>query len=168
MSNMKKYLPVIVAVALPLIFVIGVVIYATLLKTPAFEVNHKILMTDEESYVFLNDEGVVEIDEVKIENNNYYRVSSKEDVDFYIYDPEKEELEEVTYEEAKEFKLHPGKKSPDGVYVEYSYSRNDVAEMFGGNRQSGYYAVKDDKKIKLNTNQYTNYRSLEVIGWVIN
>jgi hypothetical protein len=165
---MKKYLPVIVAVALPLIFVIGVVIYATLLKAPAFEVNHKILMTDEESYVFVNDNNQVEIDELKIANNNYYRVSSKEDVDFYIYDPEKEELEEVTYEEARDFKLHPGEKSPDGIYVDYIYSRNDVAEMFGGSRQSGYYAVKDDKKIKLNTNQYSNYRSLEVIGWVIN
>ncbi len=165
---MKKYLPVIVAVTLPLIFVIGVVIYATLLKTPAFEVNHKILMTDEDSYVFVNDNNQVEIDELKIANNNYYRISSKEDVDFYIYDPEKEELEEVTYEEAKKFKLHPGKKSPDGVYVDYIYLRNDVAEMFGGSRQSGYYAVKDDKKIKLNTNQYSNYRSLKVIGWVIN
>lgn len=165
---MKKYLPVIVAVALPLIFVIGVIIYAALLNTPAFEINHKALMTTEESFVFVNNYDQVEIDERKIEDHGNYRVSSIRDIDFYIYDFEKEELEEVTYEEVKELKLHKGEKSPEGVFVEYQYSRNDIAEMFGGNRQSGYYAVKDNKKARLNTSQYSNYRGLEVIGWVVN
>ncbi len=166
---MKKYLPVIVAVTLPLIFVVGVVIYATLLKAPAFEINHKILMTNENYFVFVNNQGVIEIDEEKIgKEDNYYRAPSERDIKFYIYDHEKEELEEITYEEARDFKLHPGEKSPDGVIVRYQYLGNDIARLFGGSSQYGYYANKDDKRIKLNINESNYYRSLEVVGWVIN
>ncbi|MCF7845519.1 MAG: hypothetical protein K9M12_02025, partial [Candidatus Pacebacteria bacterium] len=91
-----------------------------------------------------------------------------EDIDFYVYDPEEDDIEEVSYEDVKELKLHPGEESPDGITIKYEYSRNDIASLFGAESQRGYYAHKDDKRIKINTDSLIYYNNLEVVGWVIN
>ncbi|MEA2092890.1 MAG: hypothetical protein U9P61_02905 [Patescibacteria group bacterium] len=168
---MKKYLPFIVALGLPLIFVFGVVVYAMLSDSSPFEIENKIVMVSDDDFVFINDQDVVEINEERIEKRNdsiSYNYISKEDIDFYVYNPEEDETEEVSYEDVQKFKLHPGEKSPDGITIEYKHSRNDIASLFGAESQRGYYAHKDDKSKKINTDPLVYYNSLKVVGWIIN
>jgi hypothetical protein len=168
---MKKYLPFIVALGLPLIFVFGVVIYAMLLSPSPFEIKNKIVMTSDEDFVFVDNQGMATINEEKIEernDRNRYNYISKDDIEFYVYNPEEDEMKEVSYEDVQKFKLHPGKESPDGITIKYEYSRNNIASLFGAESQRGYYAHKDNKRIKINIDSLIYYDSLEVVGWVIN
>lgn len=161
---MKKYLPFIIVLALPLVFVIGVVVYVLFFSPSPLSSEHSFVMTDKDNFVYVNSEGVLEIDENKINSDHYDHISKKE-IDFWLYDAEKKEAEEVSLEEVQEFKLEEGEKSPNGLTVEYRYSHSDIPAIFGAESQRGYYISDGERSSKL---EIDRYRGLEVVGWVIN
>ncbi len=93
-------------------------------------------------------------------------------VRIFKHDTEKNISKEITLAEVEKNELSDLVQSPDGVMLKWSYEGSgDFLFFDGGRSESGYYLMKDGKKMKMNTisspDSYYNDNNFKLIGWVL-
>lgn len=186
----KKHIPLIGAIALPIIFII---ILALVILVPASKLNPQfdfVYINTGEQYNsrigeirFKNTYEVIDQKLVKKElvvspqilaQEKLYlnQIEYKEAPTLFYYDFETESSREISFEEAQDFVIVKDVTSPDGYTVEFDSTHDGIFEIFGSDNSSGYVIQKDGvkKQIKgLSSGPYDLYRSdLQIIGWVNN
>jgi len=180
MNSVKKHLPIIFAILLPIIFVIAIVIFAKINQSnikPAFQIlfvnsentgdfsyKHSFKVVDNKLVVVEYDakRGSKFLDEVQV-------AEIKDIPNLYVYDFEKDSYEIVDLATAKKFFLDQNSVSPDGYSVNYRYGYGGITELFGGSRnESGYYVTKNNsERKKINLGDSQGYNRATIIGWII-
>lgn len=175
---MKKNLPIIIGITLPILVVLTIFILVSLSKVDINPEHDFIFSVRNQDYeiVYENEYKVQENKIVlspNILNNSVSKISKIEKAPtLYLYSPRNELLQEISFEEAQELILDRGPMSPDGYSVNFNYRENLglANEIFGGsnqrdnvfilkgNRAEGYYLPLNDRY----------YYNREFIGWIIN
>lgn len=171
---MKKNLPLIIGLALPVLFIIiiAVVVY---LPTNFVNPKHNFIYKEQSYDSFRNDVVIVgdkltlaptNIAEKAMVADPYYVV--KDYPKLYMYDFSKSASYEITLEEAKELSVVKGPSSPDGYSIERNNNHSGIFEIFGSYEDnSGYFITSPDgSKRKLTGIQGEYYYDLNIIGWV--
>jgi len=185
---MKKNLPIIVAILLPII-VVGGVLLALYIPSRDIKPEYNILYvvnnvdnyarvnySNEFRYVISGGELIKE-DLPQVNKNLTIEIPTriKPDIDqpkLYVFDVKTEETKEVSYDEALMLDIiKAGNISPEGYSVSYTrdYNNSGVFELFGGySREYGWRftdgKVSIFKKSVLPDSRY--YYNAEVLGWV--
>lgn len=181
---MKRNLPIIIGIALPIVLVLALII-ATSLEGRSIKPAYDFLYTnpgDRYNVVYENNYAVKEGEITTIPNpdlqdqlNRGYNPTNKEDITpIYRYDVSTDTVKELTKEEVVGLKVDKGPSSSDGYSVVLEYRRHyDLfSEIFGGGRRDEYnaYIVKGDKEkgILLTDNSDRNnyYNNRQFIGWI--
>jgi len=171
---MKKNLPLIIGLALPILFII---IIAIVVYLPSNFVNpqHNFIYK-EQSYDSYRNDVVIVGDKVSLAPTNitekgivadpYLQV--KDYPKIYLYDFSKNASYEISLEEAQKFSVAKGPSSPDGYSIERNYNHSGIFEIFGSYEDnSGYFITSPDgAKRKLTGIQGEYYYDLDIIGWV--
>ncbi|NDE68119.1 hypothetical protein EB052_00770 [bacterium] len=185
-----KHLPLIVAISLPVLFII---IISLVLYVPAMTVNP----SSDFIYSYGSDTGYYSTGWYR----NTYKVSDGHLVTvpayatdknavpgastipprgdyppIYRYDVKVGASHEISLDTARGLVLDAGPSSPDGYSVSYEYGRGNIFDLFGSNSEaSGYFISKDGAKKRLNgivgpngtINQYSyGDQGLKIVGWV--
>lgn len=170
----KENLPIIIAIALPILFII---IASALIFVPSILVDpqHNFIYTSDTTYSKYENIYTVVDGKISIKQNPYIDEYSKVSIydvpKIYLYNVEDDTSKEISLEEAQKFDLDPGPSSPDGFYINYEYGHNGIFEIFGdsGNNR-GWYITKGnaEKKIDAIHNERSYYYSndFELIGWI--
>lgn len=177
---MKKNLPIIIGISLPIIVVIVILIFASL-PNMSIKPEHDFIFSAKEDRYNTLYENSYEIDGSKIvlssnnldtDTGNFSNKKIVEAPTLYMYSPVDEYLKEITLEEAERFLLDNGPMSPDGYSVDFSYRSNyNLAnEIFGGsNRNYGAFIVKGDRAKGYYLPGLSAYSyEKQFIGWIIN
>ncbi len=183
---MKKHIPLIIGLLLPIIFIVvmAIVVY---LPSMGIKPEHNFLYTTSgaSDYYYNNRPQYTEkydIDsagrlttikeEVVVDKNRDYGYTPKQGApELYLYDVKAETSKQVTLEEAQKFVLERGPSSPDGYSVVYDYNNSGglMSEIVGGRSgYSGYVMSKGKAKKKIVglTNTYYYSQNLLIIGWI--
>lgn len=189
---LKKNLPLIVALALPVVF-IGILALVVLLPSARLNPRNDFVYVN---YEEANSKGnryvpVVYRNEYRVEGEKLVRVplaaganrgaadnsiampgSEVEYVDaptLYHYSVTDDVTHEISFEDAQKLALTAGPSSPDGFIVKYEYNSDGIFELFGSDGGSGYVLIKGSARKSLpgmsNANDYY-YGGFELIGWV--
>lgn len=167
----KKHLPLIVAIALPIIF-IGIL--ALVIAVPSMRISpqHDFIYIDKQElnsksmaypYVPTYYKNVYEIEEGKLvlkplgiqpdgirvmpDGSRIYPVPG-EQVEYidapklYYYSVDENTSREISFADAQGLSLVPGPSSPDGYNVSYEYNSDGIFELFGSDSNSGYVITK--------------------------
>ncbi len=195
-DKIKEHLPEIIALAIPLVFILGVIFFLNLPQLKA-DPRHDFLFSSHAEVFKINDEGLIFKDEEAIEKlarDKKERSFRKEELELehfiarienelsiYRYhlggNPEEDKIEELSLEEAEKLTLLSQLNCPDGYSITHRRpERTLLGEIFGAPRVDGYYITQDNRSRKLNINrhQYSfspwNYQIPEppipFIGWV--
>lgn len=173
----KKNLPIIIALALPILFVViitGVLFVPTLSLKPSYN----FIYSSNNGYYpyYMNIYKVNDQKQVTMEPNPSYNATnsygyndSQNAPNLYMYDIITNTVKQITLEEAQRYVVDPGPSSPDGYQVNYNYNNNGIFEIFGGgSRRSGYVISKGSASKALPAmvgDAY--YGSYTFIGWII-
>lgn len=176
---MKKNLPLIVALILPLL-VVGIVLISVSVPAQDLDIEHKVIFAVnnepygnyQDEYVYIVSDGKVVQFNIAEFNENARRVRlPQEEPRLYIYDFETRELAELSFEEAGQFEIvKTGNISPEGYYLSYSYAGGSagIFDLFVG--YSGDYGWKIEKG---NVSVFRElpdisgiYWNAEILGWV--
>jgi hypothetical protein len=182
---MKKNLPLVVGIALPVVFVI---VISIVLFVPSFFIKpqHDFLYTTDEREYYYNYnpeyQNTYEVENgsiVVVPNTVNSNSNSNSDSDIplkgetptlYRYDIETNTSHQITLEEAKNLSLDPGPSSPDGYAVSYHYGHDGIFELFGSdNDNNGHYISKGNARKRLATlsgDTYRSYGYFKLIGWI--
>lgn len=183
---MNKNLPLIIGLALPIIFII---VISAFLFIPSANLHpaYNFIYTND-NYGYYNN---VYKNSLKVVNNKLVAESLLDSLlepaatnypgyvapapkgeypPIYSYDTKTESSHQISFEEAQKLTLDPGPSSPDGYTVKYEYGNDGIFELFGSNsNQSGYFISKGAGKKKLNgmdTNNRYNSGYFQLVGWV--
>ena len=133
---MKKNLPLIIGLALPILFII---IIAIVVYLPSNFVNpqHNFIYK-EQSYDSYRNDVVIVGDKVSLAPTNitekgivadpYLQV--KDYPKIYLYDFSKNASYEISLEEAQKFSVAKGPSSPDGYSIERNYNHRGIFKIF--------------------------------------
>lgn len=192
----KENLPVIVAVALPILLVVCIAILA-MLPNLGPKPQYDFLFTQSNSRAYYPSNGGCEVfaNYFAIENvdgqeklvkkpytvsvfdkpdfaepcTGYPQIADRDVADLFIYHMENGTTRAITFEEASQLVVRGKLISPDGYTVAKRYMNRGILDIFGGNN-SGIYASKKNRHTKLEIDQFsqTNYydRDFVFIGWV--
>jgi hypothetical protein len=167
---MKKNLPLIIGISLPVIFV---AILAVIVYLPSTFINpqHNFLYTENNYGSYANifsvkDNKVVLVPTDTAMNDPYYKLEPQPKL--YIYDFEKSASYEVTLAEAQRYFVEKGPSSPDGYSIERNYGHSGIFEIFGSYEDnSGQFIVSPDgNKRKLNGLKGESYYDINIVGWI--
>lgn len=165
-----KHFPILVGIALPLVFVLIVAFMAFI---PSLSVNP--------AYDFIySGNGYYSgpyLNKYKVVNNRLSlepvvlrdQLSSKgEAPKIFLYRVKDNSVHEISLQEAVALNLDPGPSSPDGYTVNYDYGHNGIFELFGSdNSNRGYFITKDRARKKLTGFGNNMYGSdFNFIGWI--
>ncbi len=179
-----KNLPLIIGIALPLVFIIiiSIVIYAPSLF---IKPKHNFIYTTN-TYSNSYNQFVY----YKVENNRittettsapkpgqvvtvYENNVNPEGLPpLYLYDVKNDTSRQITLEEAQKFIVEAGPSSPDGYTIQYDYSHDGIFELFGSSRNNqGQYITKGNGRKKLSGlgGDAYGYRydyNFRLVGWV--
>ncbi len=175
----SKHLPLIIGVALPVLFII---IISLVIFTPSLSVKpqHNFIYTTENpAYYSYNEtykntyrvegEKIVQVPIVyPAENPRLQDV--KDAATLYLYDVKANTSHQITLEEAAKYVVDPGPSSPDGYSVEYTYGHDGIFEIFGSNNSNDGYFISNGKG-KKRLGGITNYRyygsgNFRLIAWI--
>jgi hypothetical protein len=179
---MKKNLPLIVGISLPVVFII---VISIVIFVPSMFVNpqHNFLYTFNNdaypynqgyrnAYVVLN----AHLASTPVPANPSASVTLQNTFvgdypPLYLYDVKTGTSHLVTLEEARLYTLDPGPSSPDGYTVNYEYTNSGIFELFGSSgNDSGYFIEKGNSRKKLSglnaTDRYAYSDNLKLLGWV--
>jgi hypothetical protein len=172
---MKKHLPLIVGIALPIIFII---IISIVLFVPSLYVKpqHNFIYTTLPDYYSYN-QGYQETYKVRDSHIVTERVVPREKETqlsgaptLYVYDVHADTSHQVTFDEVKGLAVDPGPSSPDGYTVAYEYNNDGIFELFGSNNENNrFFISKGNGKKKLNGligDRYWYQGNFRLIGWV--
>ncbi len=176
---MKKNLPLIVGISLPIIFII-IISFIVFLPNTFVKPAHNFLYQGESvNYSNYRNEYGVENGQIVVKpvphinemilKDPYFAQSLTDLPPIYFYDVEKDSSYEISLDEARGYELSAGPSSPDGYSVIYDYSHNGIFEIFGSyDNNSGYFISSSNggkKKINgIKGNRY--YGDLKIIGWI--
>ncbi len=167
-----KNAPIIVAIAMPIVFIIAVAIFIYIPKANINPQHDFIYTTRDYSYYgsYKNDFTVVN---GKVTLKPIQNLQDRKDVTdmpiLYRYDISEDTTHQITFAEAQGLSLDPGPSSPDGYGVSYDYSHDGIFEIFGSSRDNrGVFITKGNakKKLSLGTNDSYYSSSFRLIGWV--
>jgi len=190
---MKKNLPIIVALTLPLfmiLFVAGSVYLPGLFtKSPKYNfvyslnIDNRYLYHDYGSTVFKNSYVITDGKLTKVpiilqgeitpEQAKIQRVV-EDAPPLYIYDVASNVAKKISFELARGLSIDDGPTSPDGFYLTYSSSNNGIFDLFGSsNNHRGWVLTRGAKSVKvrsLDINDYNGYyygyNNIKLIGWI--
>lgn len=161
-KKIKKYGPIAMVLALPLIFIFGVAIYLNF-TTRDIDLQHDFLFTSESNFLTVKDNHVApesgsDFDGVELDGAKIWRYSVEEDT-----------IERVSFEEAKEFTLNTNDISPDGYKV--TLERHQFNPFPFEHDESAYIVSTEEnraRKIDLD-NKHDEYymRELPNLGWIV-
>lgn len=175
---MKKNLPIIIGIILPILVVLIIFISVSLSKVDINPEHDFIFSVRDQDYeIFYKNEYKIQENKIilspNILNNSASKSSriEKEAPTLYLYSPRNEFLKEITFEEAQKLVLDNGPMSPDGYYVNFNYRENWglANEIFGNNNSyDNVFILKENRAkgyyLPLNDRYYYNR---EFVGWVI-
>lgn len=172
----KQHIPIIVGIALPVIFIIAISIYIISARAsiqPAHDFVYA--MRSQSNYSGYYVESIP--NQYVVQNNKLTlnKVTVRPDVtattynpDLFIYDVENDTSRKVTFDEAAALSLDAGPSSPDGYIVRYEYGHNGIFEIFGSDDSSRGYVISKgngDKKIAIPTaDRWSD--DMMFIGWI--
>ena len=186
----KKHLPLIVAIALPIIF-IGILAAAILIPSMRMNPQHDFVYFDymesnAKAYpyapvVFKNEYYVLDGKIAKRPLNAGVAVNQgmpapgetyeyREAPTLLYYSMADQASREISYEDALKLSLVAGPSSPDGYTVKFEYNNDGIFELFGSDTGSEYVITKGaGKKILggiVNDKPYYGGSEITVVGWV--
>ncbi len=183
---LKKHLPLIVAIALPIIF-IGIL--ALVIAVPSMRINpqHDFVYVDKyerdaNPYMVVTYKNEYVLKDGKLElyplNSRFDELSGidKESREYrdapklYYYSVAENTSREISFADAQQLALVAGPSSPDGYTVKYEYNSDGVFELFGSDSGSEYVIAKGNARKTLtgmpsDANYYGGY-DFTLIGWV--
>ncbi len=179
-----KHTPLIVAIALPVVFVI-VLALVVLIPNMSIKPQHDFIYISPNSPGYANDFGTVQyrntydLKEDKIvlkpltlvpTPDKSFPVPVYENAPtIYYYDIEDQASREISLEEAQKLSLQKGPASPDGYTVSYDMNHEGVFEIFGSQDKSAYIISKGNGKKPLmgivGSDMYYQ-AELNIIGWI--
>jgi hypothetical protein len=177
---MKKNLPLIIGIALPILFIL-VISLVIFLPSMSIKPAHNFLYTNENpnNYGYDNRyKNTYEVDSVghiglisvPVRNNPYNEpiVYKGDTPPLYLYDVQADTTRQVSLDEANAMQYVRGPSSPDGYTVTYSRSNDGILEIFGSSRDEGYMITKGNGQKRLSGLQTTQYYygDLNLVGWV--
>lgn len=172
---MKKNLPLLVGIALPLVF-IGLIALFVFLPTTYIKPAHDFVYASVDGYY-----DYYYVNTYNVENGQIALASSTAPVpnpsyvqriqmpDLFVYNVKDNSSHKITFEEAKKYTLDPGPTSPDGYNIQYDYSHDGIFEVFGSNNNSGYFIAKDKGQKRLTglvSDRYWGQGNFKLIGWI--
>ncbi len=178
----NKNLPIIIGIALPVIFIIAIFF---IVSSPVSRVNPQysfVYTLDGNQSYYYQYKNTYELSNGKIVSKSidipkedpYYKNKTLKDYPtMYIYDVKNDTSKELSLPEAQKYELVVGPSSPDGYTVEYVYGNTSLFDeiLLGGSnrRNNGYYITKGYSQKKLNNivNPYDYYGgNFRIIGWI--
>ncbi|MFA7302489.1 MAG: hypothetical protein WC030_01955 [Candidatus Paceibacterota bacterium] len=171
----NKNLPLIIGIALPLIFII---VLSVAIFAPAFFVTpaHNFIYSSDRGYyggeyyqnAYTVVDGRIVLDPIPQRSGT--DLERKVAPPLYLYDVETDAAHEITLAEAATYTVVVGPSSPDGYTVSYEYGHNGIFELFGSDSgNTGYFVAKDSKKKKLSglttADRYSG-DGFKLIGWI--
>lgn len=177
-----KNLPIIIGIALPLVFiaVISIVLFVpSLFVKPGYDF---LYTTDERDYYYDYDgayqntfrvvDGRITLEPVAVRSDVVpvkplvYKAAMPT---LYRYDVETDTSREVSFVEAQKLSLDPGPSSPDGYTVEYDYGHDGIFEIFGSNGNGNAYVISKGnggKRLTGLAGDRYYYGNFRLLGWV--
>jgi hypothetical protein len=172
-----RYIPLIIAIALPLVFLIALTI-AIYLPKAGIKPQYDFIYTSESpawnsiTYRYdINNGKIAPQIEIPDDVADLGEYSEPTYPTLYRYNVADDTAKVITLEEAQQLRLEAGPSSPDGYTVTYNYGHNGIFELFGSsNSNSGYFITKGAAQKKLPGIVSTDYwrGAIEVEGWVVN
>ena len=172
---MHKHTQLILAFAIPILFIIGVAVVVMAPQAPVETSYNFIYATCDSPGGYCAEElyGQFEVHDGKFVTGEEYTGVSKEiSARIYLHNTTTNVSEEITVKDAQTLSLSALTTSPDGVTFDFQYNRSpDVFPFYGGQRSYDYVLSKGKADTKLNlVGDDTNYwhrENIEFIGWVI-
>lgn len=180
-----KHMPLIVAITLPVIFVL-ILALVTLVPNMSIKPQHDFIYTipDEKSYDYgydlvryknsydLKDGKIVlkPISSAPVPRDKALSEVVYENAPLiYYYDIQNQTSREITFKEAQELTLQKGPSSPDGYTISYDTNHEGIFELFGSENDANYVITKGKGKKTLSGIVFDEmyYRAdLNIIGWI--
>lgn len=185
---LKKHLPLVVAIALPIVF-IGILAAAIMLPSMRMNPQHDFVYVDHSDMDKFSYEPIYFRNKYAVEGEKIVRVPLEvpqraqadslaipsgyryEDAPtLYYYSIRENTSREISFEEAQVLTVAAGPSSPDGYNVSFEYSSDGIFELFGSGSDSGYVISKGAARksltgMSVDQNGYGGY-NFELIGWV--
>lgn len=175
----NKNLPIIIGIALPIVFIIAIFFVVSIPKNSS-STQYNFIYTfenrDNYNYEYKNTYELVNGKIVskplsEPRKDIYYNYNVRDYPTLYIYDVKTDTSREISLVDTKNYDLLPGPSSPDGYSVGYVYGNYGLFDeiFIGGNRRNdGYYISKDSFERKINIAGSTGYYSgnFRIIGWI--
>lgn len=184
---MKKNVPLIIAIALPFVFV-GILSLAVLIPRAEINPQHDFIFTTEitadpyygSPYNFIF-EHQYQVQNGKIvatplpqvtfnKTETTQPLQTKFAPTLYYYDIDMQTVKELSFEDAQSLNVEAGPSSPDGYSVYYEYGSGNIFDVFGvSSSEYGYVIGTGEASKKLNNlnpaNRY-GYDQFTLIAWV--
>jgi hypothetical protein len=165
--NVKKQLPIIIGIGLPLFLVLWILVFVYIVPSMFVKPKYDFIYITgfNLSYVRVVN-GAIKVDDCTLKNcDNEVR-----NAEFYFYDVSEKETIPLTMEQALEYRLDSSEKSPDGYAVRSGResSRGTYFFPFFWDYYSdrGYYISKEpglSEQIYVKGNLY----SFKFLGWIL-
>lgn len=170
---MKKNLPLIVAVLLPVVFIVGVFLIfylPNLLLSPQYN----FLYSSPDRYSLNSFEFNYKVEDGKLQlapNTTTSPGNQKEKMPkLYVYDVKNDTSRLIEFSEAQGFDLDPNPSSPDGFTFRHERRHNGIFELFGSSGRNNEYALYKGNRSKrlsgIAVGSRYYYRSVSFIGWI--
>ncbi len=180
----NKNLPLIVGIALPIVFII---IISVVIFLPSFFIKPQynfIYALDNNYYAYnqsyKNTFGVENGKIVSVPISAPLNLPRREVVNYlgdypkiYLYNVKNGTSHEIGFAEAEKLSLDAGPSSPDGYSISYEYGNYGFFDLIGGNNNSnGYFIYKGNAKKRLlgfvddNSRYYGSNSNFKIIGWI--
>lgn len=177
-DSIKKNLPLIAGLAIPIIMIVAIAlaVYVPRLfaPQPAFSFLYSSGDIYQTSYFFaIENEVLVKKDKPQPYGEIYYKPATAANLQLYLYNPAQNKSIPISLQDAQNLKLSAMKQSPDGYEViSGNQSENIFTAIFGGyNRGYNTQYLKGHntaKKINLNfSGDPYNYYNFQFLGWII-
>lgn len=167
---MKKNLPLIIALAMPLVLtvvVVGSVYLPVSGQTPQHDFIYTVFNHREPStaYYDVKDGKIVQV------STQQFRPGAESEplltgpgVQLFYYDVQTHESRELSFEETSEYRVDSSWTSPDGYRVEYGNDQGVFPFFFDNASGSGLYLIGNGRRINTSVPGY----DASFLGWVIN
>jgi hypothetical protein len=180
MEILKKNILVIIAVALPLVFIAGAVISTSLPQKPLtqYDFVYAVCEDSNDGRMYTKNECPAKLFEVKdrtlqVHDEKVTYRSNRYEVYYqyrlFLHDTLKDENREVTVEEAQNMRLLSKLDSPDGVIVESDYDNFEGDLFFRNSSQRRTYLTNGKKRQVIHVAgevDYSSYDQSQFVGWV--
>lgn len=176
-KSILQNLPLVLGIALPIGFII-LVILMTYLPGRGIHPAHDFIYTQDQESMSLRaykNEYRVEDNRIVLKPTGVVAperegVVLEEAPRLYRYNHETGAVQEISLEGVRDSMVTAGPTSPDGYNVEYRYSSGGIFNLLGGSsEENGYYLSKGGagKRLPaLSSNEYWYNSNIKVLGWV--